>query len=339
MTGGGSFTRGHLYCLLSNPLYVGDVAHKVVTYPGRHEAIVERETFDAVQRQLAANAASRRSSVNADAPSLLTGLVYDESGDRLCPTHANKKGQRYRYYISKRLMHPTVSGIGGWRLPARELDAVVVRAVRDFLGDELRIVEALQVDAMPPDRLRRLARSIAAAGNEWEDGSPERQRQLLSALVDRITLQSGSMRIDIKLAGLTGLHSEPDPGIASPRDVFSLTFPIQLKRRGVEAKLVMRATGTRCSPPDEKLLSLLANAHRWIEDLAQGRAASVRDLARLHGRDAGEVSRTLPLAFLSPDIVEAIVGGGQPVDLTPHRLKRIGALPFAWDQQRRRLGF
>jgi hypothetical protein len=84
---------------------------------------------------------------------------------------------------------------------------------------------------------------------------------------------------------------------------------------------------------------LIADAHRWIDDLAAGRASSVRDLARRNGRDAGEVSRILPLAFLAPDIVEAILEGRQPIDLTLRKLKRIGILPCRWDDQRLRLGF
>jgi len=340
VTGGGPFMRGHLYCLLSNALYVGEVTHKGATYPGRHEAIIDRATFEAVQRQLTANAASRRSPTNAKASSLLASLVYDETGDRLCPTHANKRGRRYRYYISKRLMHAIAGAIGGWRLPARELEGVVLQAVRDFLSDELRIVEALHLNAIPPDRLRRVIGYAAAAADALKDGPPERQHQLLSALVHRIYLHPDSIRFDIKRTGLIGLLAEPDVGTASgAEELFSLVMPIQLKRRGVEAKLVMRAAGSRCPSPDKKLITLFADAHRWIDDLAQGRAASVRDLARLYHRDAGEVSRTLPLAFLTPHIVEAILGGQQPIDLTPRRLKRIGALPHHWGEQRRRLGF
>ncbi len=340
LSGGGPFTRGHLYWVLSNPIYVGEVTHKGVSYPGRHAAVIERETFDAVQRQLAANAVSRRSPTNGNAPSLLTGLVHDETGDRLCPSHANKKGRRYRYYVSKRLLEPTGAPTGGWRLPAQELEVAVLQTVRDFLGDELRIVEALQLKDTPPDRLRELIGHAAAAADALQDGSPERQRQLLSDLLQLITLDADSLRLEIKRSGLASLLAEPDAGTAEPPDgPVGLVVPIQLKRRGVEAKLVLQAAGSRSSPPDAKLVTLIADAHRWIDDLAAGRASSVRDLARRNDRDAGEVSRTLPLAFLAPDIVEAIPEGRQPIDLTPRKLKRIGTLPCRWDDQRRCLGF
>jgi len=340
VTGGGPFTRGHLYTLLSNPIYVGEVSHQGARYPGRHGAVIDRETFEAAQRQLAGNAASRHSATNSKTPSLLTGLVYDDTSVRLCPTHANKKGRRYRYYISKRLMHRTGSSTDGWRLPAKELEDTTLQVIRECLRDELRIVEALNLKDISPDRLRGIAGGAAATADELMDGTPDRQRLLLSALLHRTTLRADSIRIEIKRSGLAGLVGNPGAGAGkSSEGLFELIVPIQLQRRGVEAKLVMKAAGDRSSPPDLKLVTVLADALRWIDDLAHGQAASVRDLARRNNRDAGEVSRTLPLAFLAPNIVEAIIEGRHPVGLTPRQLKHIGDLPRRWDDQRRRLGF
>ena len=125
---------------------------------------------------------------NTNSPSLLTGLIYDETGDRLCPTHANKKGRRYRYYISKRLMHKTGSTTGGWRLPATELEAVIQQVIQEFLGDKLRIVETLHLDGKSPDRLRTIVGEFAAAADEIRNGSAERRGSLLFAVVHRIEL-------------------------------------------------------------------------------------------------------------------------------------------------------
>jgi len=130
--------------------------------------------------------------------------------------------------------------------------------------------------------------------------------------------------------------------IAAPASQSSSPIPfavaVQLRRRGIEAKLVVHSSHGRPKAPDLKLVLLLADAHRWLDDLVEGRAASLRELAQRYNRDKGEVSRTLPLAFLAPDIAEAILQGHQPVELTPHRLKR-SRLPMRWEQQRGRLGF
>jgi len=339
-TGGQPFTRGHLYQLLTNPIYVGDVAHKGVTYPGQHNGIIERQTFDAVRCRLNGNAAERRSATNAKAPSLLTGLVYDETGDRLCPTHANKKGRRYRYYISKRLMHRTGSTGAGWRLPAKELDGAVAQAVSDFLTDELRVIDALQLTGIAPDRLRTILHRAAAAADDLNDEQPERQRRLLHRLLHRVTLHTGSIRIEIKRAGLYGLVSGNGAHVAAhPEGLIDFTVPVALRRRGVEAKLVIRAAQGEVAAPDRNLFALVAQARRWFDQLAGGEVGSIQEIARRDGFDASDVGRNIQLAFLAPDIVEAILAGRQPVELTARNLRRIGALPLEWDRQRRLLGF
>jgi len=337
-TGSGPFTRGHLYCLLANPTYVGDAAHKGNRYPGQHSAIIDRETFDVVQRQLKENASTRYSASNVKEPSLLTGLVYDETGDRLCPTHANKRGRRYRYYISKRLMHRAGPAVTGWRLPARELENVVILAVAELLCDERQIVEALGLDSPAPDLLLGITERAPAAAAELRDGAPGLQRQLLATLLSRITLQPGAVRTEVNrlaLARLLDLEVERDNQSDGP---FEIRATIKLRRRGVETKLVMQAP-SQSPEPDTKLIAVLANAVTWVDDLAHGRAASVRDLAQRHERDPGEVSRTLPLAFLAPRIVEAVVEGRQPLHLTPRHLMRIRFLSRDWEEQRRGLGF
>ena len=98
--GGAPFTRGHIYKLLSNPIYVGEIVHKGERNAGQHEAIIDRETWDAVHEQLVRNAVVRQRHSNAKAPSLLAGLIFDQAGDRMVPSHASKAGRRYRYYVS-----------------------------------------------------------------------------------------------------------------------------------------------------------------------------------------------------------------------------------------------
>lgn len=104
VSGGVPLGRGNLYQMLSNPIYVGRIPHRGETYPGQHEAIIDESVWEAVQTQLSDNAVARRYGTNAKSPSLLKGLVYDEAGDLLSPTHAVKSGRRYRYYVSHRAL-------------------------------------------------------------------------------------------------------------------------------------------------------------------------------------------------------------------------------------------
>src|SRR6267378_699264 len=99
-----SFTRGHLYHLLSNPIYAGQIAHKGQLYPGQHRALIDTETWTAARDQLATNGRDHRRKADAAEPSLLAGLLVDDRGERFTPSHAVKKGRRYRYYVSAALI-------------------------------------------------------------------------------------------------------------------------------------------------------------------------------------------------------------------------------------------
>jgi len=90
---------------------------------------------------------------------------------------------------------------------------------------------------------------------------------------------------------------------------------------------------------DRPLIEAVTQAHQWFAKLQSCEAESVKALANHHRVDKGDVSRILPRAFLAPDIVEAIIDGRQPVELTAYRLKRLRDLPPLWDDQRRLLGF
>src|SRR5436190_17237137 len=102
--GGRPISRGHLYRILANPIYLGCIAHKGQLHPGQHDALIEAETWKAVEAQLGANTAGHRRRAGAVAPSLLAGLLVDSAGERLTPSHAVKSGRRYRYYISRALI-------------------------------------------------------------------------------------------------------------------------------------------------------------------------------------------------------------------------------------------
>lgn len=90
---------------------------------------------------------------------------------------------------------------------------------------------------------------------------------------------------------------------------------------------------------DGALISLVARAHSWWSRLKTGKVPSINAIAEDEKLDASDVTRIIPLAFLAPDIVESILDGRQPIDLTAERLKRIGKLPRDWNRKRQILGF
>src|SRR6266567_6497374 len=132
---------GHLYWILSNPLYAGDVHHQGKTWPGQHEAIIGRDIWDAVQKKLQDNKVEVKTT--SSRKSLLTGILFDETGDRLSPSHAVRSGRRYRYYVSRRLVQARRKDESGWRLPAEQLEKVVLLFLTDLLSDERRLAKLI----------------------------------------------------------------------------------------------------------------------------------------------------------------------------------------------------
>ncbi|MCW5719118.1 MAG: recombinase family protein, partial [Bauldia sp.] len=338
-TGGGPFSRGHLYCLLSNPLYVGRVAHRDLTYPGQHQPIVDEDLWQAAQAMLADN----RNGIGRDScgsePSLLVGLIFDETGDRLSPSHAVKGGRRYRYYISHRLMQASRRDSDGWRLPAHELERTVVAAVADYLRNHGKLVEDLRLDNHRPDRLQRLLDAADALAADIRAMPPAALRSRLTSIVRRIDLLPAELRMHLERDALWELlTAEKAPkGIQPP---IAVIVPITRRRRGVESKLVVGGKPAKADEaPDLKLVGLIIKAHKAVGMLVAGDAVSVDAASAALGMDASDVTRIIPLAFLAPDITAAILDGRCPTSLTANRLRSIGPLPADWAEQRRILEF
>lgn len=322
MRGGRPLSRGNLYKLLSNPLYVGKIAHKGAVYDGLHEAIVDAEIWEAVQAKLARNSHERRSGTRTTEPSLFAGKLFDEAGVPLTPSHATKAGRRYRYYVSKHLISGTVNEgevREGWRLPAREIERIVGDAITGLFANGLKLATAAQESGLAANCIPDLLKSVS------------RWRGKTLNLVQRVELGRGEITIVADLAPVTG----------EPEVLVRHTVPTQLKRRGVEMRLVLDGpdNGTRCSNPDPALINAVARAHRWFYDLAVGRAESLRDIAKTDGVSDRYVSRLLPLAFLAPDVIEAILAGTQPLDLTAEKLTKQIELPLRWAEQEALLRF
>jgi DNA invertase Pin-like site-specific DNA recombinase len=334
--GGEPFTPGHIYKLLSNPIYVGEIVHKGVRHSGEHDGIIDRETWNAVQEQLGRNAVVRRRASNVKAPSLLAGLLFDEDGNRMAPSHASKTGRRYRYYVSKPATGKLLAADTRWRLPAPMIEDAVLDGICSFLRDRLRLIEALRLSG---GRMKGKLAEASRLSNRMIDARPADQRTFLLDVVKRIEMRRDRVSIILRTQNLRAIlgHGAPDNEEVKPetqgKNEFALDLPVRFRRRGVEMKLVITDERKRPPAPDPHLIAAVAKGLRG------GDVQSVRDLAECHGVNQGDVSRILPLGLLAPDIIEAILAGRQPIEMTAKRLKRIRHLPVSWAKQRRILGF
>src|SRR6266852_1490926 len=112
------------------------------------------------------------------------------------------------------------------------------------------------------------------------------------------------------------------------------SFPMQLKRRGVELRLIVGDHNRSAAIVDLSLLKAVARAHRWFDEISTGKARSLAAIAVREGLSVRYVGRLIRLAFLAPKIVESIVEGRQPTTLTAEALTRRIELPLSWCSQR-----
>lgn len=313
------FSRGGLYNMLGNPIYVGEVPHKDVSNPGLHEAIVDRVLWDSVQSKLTDQAGRvRHEQGRKTERSVLIGKLRDESGAALTPTHAIKAGRRYRYYSSPALLNGGAKDHQGWRLPAREIELTVAVALKSLLEDHKAVADALdqrEDEIAQPQAAFRTARDCA---NQL---AADTNGQALSALVDRVDMKADGFRIAVQLP------------LGTSHLKLTRFVPMQMRRRGVELRMII---GGKQSKADPVLLKALARGHRWFEMLKGGKL--VPQIAREERIQIGYVRRILQLAFLAPSIVEAIFNGTQPADLTTQKLVWTRLDPD-WQKQRQQLGF
>ncbi|WP_293448441.1 recombinase family protein, partial [Planktotalea sp.] len=185
-TGGVLFDRGHIHHILINPIYAGRIKHKTLVHEGQHEAIITPERWDRIQAMLQEGASKSRARKTAKQSSLLCGKIFDETGDRLTPSHSKTTaGTRLRYYVSHRLIknNGTTNKVV-WRLPAAELESKVANVIAKHLRAP-SFIGSLFPDAT--------ATEIAEAKVKI-DGIGDRATSWLE-LIKRIDLKVGELNI------------------------------------------------------------------------------------------------------------------------------------------------
>ena len=344
-TGSMPIARGALYLMLQNRIYRGEIVHKENAYPGLHEPIVDEALWNEVQAALADNRVERVTQSAAISPSMLAGLVHDDSGKRMSPTHANKKGTRYRYYVSQSLIkrsQPKASE-GACRVPAADLEMLVEDRICVLLRDEATLFEV--AGATTVATRRSLVENAAKLARRWPTLPAPDRRAMLHVLISRIDVRPETVDITIQPAVLSDIM-KPDLDIRrlstrpeGPTRV--LLVPARLRRTGMETKLLVQGT-LGAEPPrrsDRSLLRLVAQA-RYLSDLVMtGNGKTIRQLAAEAGLSPSYFTRVFRLSFLAPEITKAVLQGRQPPEFSAIKLMRAGQFALKWPDQRHELGF
>lgn len=332
--GGRPFSRGQLYRILASPVYLGKIQHKDQVHAGQHPAIIEPAVWEAVQAKLLDNRQGHRQRQASPSTSLLAGRLVDHQGRKLIPSHSQKKAKRYRYYVSEPLVtNNRDHAPDGLRLPAQELETVVVDALRNWLVDANTVLQSLS--NLPPESVQ----GVLAEGRRFATDLDEAATQYsaIQQLVKQVIVDLQSVRVMIQPMALlthdaTGQASAHQPTV-------TLAVPVQMRRCGLAMRLLVTGAQPQRREPDARLIALQAKAQCWLEQLTSGRTKSIADIAEAEGVTCSFATRVIYRAFLAPDIVRAMLDGTQPPSLTSDTLKQSTPLPINWAAQRKLLGF
>ena len=313
-SGGTHFDRGHLQHILSNPVYAARIRHKKQVYEGQHPAIIDPAVWDKVQKMLQSGAAVARGSRHKATRSLLVGKLFDETGDRLTPSHSRKNGKRLRFYISRRLVkdrsrkHPDA-----WRLPADQVEGLLAELVGQHLtrpGAAVAMTEGLTAA-----ELNDVSKRLQEQGNVTDR----------LALIERADLRPGSLAVKLDTEKLANrLDCLPEQiNLAE----LTVEAPFQMRRRGVEMKLHL---GEAPAEIDRTLAQNIMKGRNWLAMVIAGKTFS--EIAGIEGVSKRRVQDVTNLALLAPDVLDRIVAGEQPDGLTTDYLIKT-RFPAVWSEQ------
>jgi site-specific DNA recombinase len=309
-SGGIRFGVGPLAHLLKNRFYIGEVAYRGEVYRGEHEPILARDLFEAVQETLATNAIVRQLRLKGSA-AILAGRLYDDRRNRMSPTHANKKGVRYRYYVSQALLQNRKSEAGSIaRVPAPEIEGLVCAGVRKHL----EAVEEAEPAAALPDR------------------------ELIEHHVAQVIVTPQALEVCFNPANEASAQIDAPTLDDSCNPPITITLPWTAPSFKAVTGILHQPGAKPTMKPESRdaLLTAIAKARGWIDGIRLGRVASLAEIAKREAVGERHIRLLAPLAFLSPRIIAVIADGTVPADLTVTGLAK--ALPYSWAEQERKVG-
>ena len=314
------YSRGHLYNMLCNPIYVGEIRHKEQRFPGRHDGIVDRAIWDRVQTLLESNSqAVRGKGRQAGERSPLTGRLFDETGDRLTPSYTKKNERRIRYFVSNRLVDRSSTRTpdpSGWRLPAVQLEEVVAAAIAGALRN------AKPANSADVGTIKRVTQTLA----HMTETGKGRLHDLLD-LVARVRVAPGMLEIELHRDKLASIFEASAKEL--PMGVASIPAPFRRRRRGIETKLI---SGYEPPNVDAVLLRRVARGYAWWDEIRSGRS-TFKEIVSREKLSRRFVAIHLDVAFLAPQLIASILEGRQPALLTAQAL-RSAHISALWDAQK-----
>jgi site-specific DNA recombinase len=262
---GKSFSRGHLYRILTNPIYMGKISHKGVLSDGLHDAVIPAQQWHAVQSKLKDGAARERDHPSATEQSPLASILFDHNDKRITPSHAVKAGKRYRYYISNCLIeNPTTAS--GARISAPEVESAVCVIIHDLLADEQRLSGLAPLSGLNASELKAFFATADKFAAQLHRQASYAQLMKLRSAIARIVigLEDIKLTLDVnKFVCLITNKPIETAAVLSDRSntQHEVKVPMRVGRRGQETRLILQSVKHQQRPIDGALLTLIAKGY------------------------------------------------------------------------------
>lgn len=207
---GNRIDKKFLYRMLNNRTYIGEAVHKGQSYPGEHEAIIDRAVWDKVHAILQESPRKRAARTRADTPALLKGLLFGPDGAAFSPTHTRKKGKLYRYYVSQTVLKHGAGTCPVGRVPAGEIEAAVIEQLRavfrqpEIVAGTWKAACAQDGEITEDDAREALTRLDPL----WDELFPAEQARIVALLIERVDIGTDGFKLRLRVEGLAGLARE-----------------------------------------------------------------------------------------------------------------------------------
>jgi site-specific DNA recombinase len=208
--GGRPWTKGAVYKLLVNPVYLGEAVHKGVAYPGEHAAIIDHRAWDRAHAVMAEPAHRRGAATRAQVPALLKGLIFGPNGRPMSPSHTRRRGRIYRYYVAREAIADGYDTCAVTSAPAADVEGAVLAQVQKLLAAPELVASTWAVAKREGDAIteREVTVLLAEFATLWSELFPAEQARIVQLLVERVDVQENAIEVRIRADGLASLVGE-----------------------------------------------------------------------------------------------------------------------------------
>ena len=207
LMGGRAWTKGDIYNVLANRVYLGQAVHKGVAHPGEHAAIVDQGLWHRAHAVMAEPRRQRAAASRAQVPMLLKGLIFGPNGLAMSPSHTTRRGRVHRYYVTREALAEGYDSCQVKSVPAADVEAAVLAQVQRLLTTPEMIARTWTASKGELDEREVLGR-LADFGSLWAELFPAEQARIVKLLVERIDVSADGLEVRLRAEGLASLVAE-----------------------------------------------------------------------------------------------------------------------------------